>query len=143
MLQQGVWTDLQAVYEKTLSDQSRAVDDRDQYLLDRSKYMSFALQCHQWQAFLTLSQQFGDGVDMKYLGGRDLYAYLVREATSRLAAEGKAPAPPAALIPIPPAQRAVATSAPVTPGTVPPRAAKKGKPAAGPVNGPTIDPGLP
>lgn len=75
-----VWRDVRATYEKVLA----ADVDRTALLNDRAAYLKAAADCRQWQAFLDLSKAYGDEVNLKAFGGKDLYAYFRRKALAEL-----------------------------------------------------------
>jgi hypothetical protein len=81
-----VWQDLHAAYNVVLSDKSRLTDDHQLYLKDRSALLNAAFLCRQYQAFLDLSKQFGNDIDLPTLGGKDRYAYYQRAAAKQAAA---------------------------------------------------------
>jgi hypothetical protein len=97
----ATWIHIENVYERLLSDRNRAAEDREGYLRDRRDYLRMALNARHWQAYLTLSQQFGEeiGIDVY---GKEMYDYTQRFAKARLEDEGKKPLPPAARITLPP-----------------------------------------
>jgi hypothetical protein len=77
----AVWRDVRAAYEKVLKAEAGGPN----LLLDRARYLKYAMECRQWQAFLDLSKAFGSEIDMKAIGGKDLYAFYQKKARQELA----------------------------------------------------------
>jgi len=85
MAQPRIWKDIQAAYEKLLSDPSMMQTKKAQCLADRAEYLKYAVACQQWQAALDLMDRFGADVDMKQVGGQGMYDFYKKKAKDELA----------------------------------------------------------
>jgi hypothetical protein len=87
LAQPEVWRDLQSAYAKLLDDKSRLESDHFRYLTDRASYLKLAFDCQQWKDFLSLAEEFGTDIDMKFFGGKAILDFDKKRAAQKLAAK--------------------------------------------------------
>lgn len=81
MLQPDVWPDFQGVYEKILDEETGKVPDST-LRADRARYLKAAAECQEWNDFSTLSEKFGDALDLDAFGGKPLLDFYKKKAAA-------------------------------------------------------------